>query len=49
MNCENRFFEGNSPLTDKGKINWRLKNIDVLKEKYDIPKPSSSGSFTVIF
>ncbi|EAA8370440.1 DUF3289 family protein, partial [Salmonella enterica] len=49
MNCENRFFEGNSPLTDKGKINWRLKNIDVLKEKYDIPKPSSSGYFTVIF
>ncbi|MFU9136352.1 DUF943 family protein [Erwinia tasmaniensis] len=37
------------PLTDKGKINWWLKNKEILKEKYDIPKPSSSGYFTVIF
>ncbi|MBT0723948.1 DUF943 family protein [Rosenbergiella sp. S61] len=39
----------NFPLTDKGKINWWLKNKDILEEKYDIPKPSSSGYFTVIF
>ncbi|MEI2266816.1 DUF943 family protein [Erwinia sp. CGal63] len=39
----------NFPLTDKGKINWWLKNKDRLKEKYDIPKPSSSGYFTIIF
>lgn len=37
------------PPTDKGKINWWLKNKDMLKEKYDIPKPSSSGYFTIIF
>ncbi|AVJ19855.1 hypothetical protein CLM71_23260 [Serratia sp. MYb239] len=37
------------PLTDKGKINWWLKNKDMLKAKYDIPKPSSSGYFTIIF
>jgi len=39
----------NFPLTDKGKINWWLKNKDRLKEKYNIPKPSSSGYFTIIF
>ncbi len=37
------------PLTDKGKVNWWLKNKDMLKAKYDIPKPSSSGYFTIIF
>ncbi|MDU5783425.1 MAG: DUF943 family protein [Pantoea sp.] len=37
------------PPTDKGKIAWWLKNKDMLKEKYDIPKPSSSGYFTVVF
>ncbi|WP_313396929.1 DUF943 family protein [Pantoea septica] len=37
------------PPTDKGKIAWWLKNKDKLKEKYDIPKPSSSGYFTVVF
>ncbi|WP_312140652.1 DUF943 family protein [Pantoea septica] len=37
------------PPTDKGKIAWCLKNKDKLKEKYDIPKPSSSGYFTFIF
>lgn len=37
------------PFTDKGKINWWLKNKNMLKEKYNIPKPSLSGSFTVIF
>lgn len=39
----------NLPFTDKGKINWWLKNKDLLKAKYDIPKPSPSGYFTVIF
>ncbi|OON38945.1 hypothetical protein BTJ39_16435 [Izhakiella australiensis] len=37
------------PLTDKGKINWWLKNKDILKEKYDIPQPKKDGNFTVIF
>jgi len=37
------------PSTDKGKINWWLKNKDMLKEKYDIPKLSPSGYFTIIF
>ncbi|WP_312064488.1 DUF943 family protein [Pantoea septica] len=37
------------PPTDKGKIAWWLKNKDMLKEKYDIPKPSSYEYFTVIF
>ncbi|MCP1438925.1 hypothetical protein J3D56_002361 [Erwinia persicina] len=39
----------NFPQTDMGKINWWLKNKDTLKEKYNIPNPSSSGYFTVIF
>ncbi|MTD39314.1 DUF943 family protein, partial [Erwinia sp. CPCC 100877] len=37
----------NFPLTNKGKINWWLKNKDMLKEKYNIPKPASYGSWTV--
>ncbi|SCB84438.1 DUF943 family protein [Kosakonia oryziphila] len=37
------------PVTDKGKVNWWLKNKDMLRDKYDIPKPSSSGNFTIIF
>ncbi|ARJ42709.1 hypothetical protein B1H58_12200 [Pantoea alhagi] len=37
------------PPTDKGKINWWLENNSILKKKYNIPKPSSSGSFTIIF
>lgn len=39
----------NFPPTDKGKINWWLKNKDVLKDKYSIPKPDSSGYFYVTF
>lgn len=39
----------NFPFTDKGKIDWWLKNKDMLKEKYDIPKPDKDGSFTVTF
>lgn len=38
----------NFPLTDKGKINWWRKNKNLLKEKYNIPKPSSSGNSTWI-
>ncbi|CAI2022284.1 Enterobacterial putative membrane protein (DUF943) [Serratia plymuthica] len=39
----------NFPFTDKGKINWWLKNKGILKEKYNIPKPASDGFYTVIF
>jgi len=39
----------NFPFTDKGKINWWLKNKEILKEKYKIPSPSPYGSFTVNF
>ncbi|MFC0139467.1 DUF943 family protein [Erwinia mallotivora] len=37
------------PPTDKGKINWWLKNKDMLKDKYGIPKPDSDGYFYVTF
>ena len=33
------------PPTDKGKINWWLKNKDILKDKYGIPKPDKNGYF----
>ncbi|AIR59550.1 membrane protein [Cedecea neteri] len=39
----------NFPYTDKGKIDWWLKNKDILKEKYQIPKPRDDGFFEVIF
>ena len=39
----------NFPFTDKGKIDWWMKNKGMLKEKYGIPKPDSEGSFTVSF
>ncbi|WP_390215181.1 DUF943 family protein [Brenneria goodwinii] len=39
----------NFPLTDRGKIDWWLKNREMLKEKYAIPKRSSYGSFTITF
>jgi len=39
----------NFPITEKGQINWWLKNKDILKSTYAIPKSSSYGSFTVIF
>ncbi len=39
----------NFPPTDKGKINWWLKNKDMLKDKYGIPKPDSDGYFYVTF
>ena len=37
------------PFTDKGKINWWLKNKDRLKSRYDIPRPASDGNYTVMF
>lgn len=37
------------PFTDKGKISWWLENKDMLKKKYDIPKPDKDGFFEVIF
>ncbi|MCT4716714.1 DUF943 family protein [Enterobacteriaceae bacterium H18W14] len=37
------------PVTDKGKISWWLKNKDMIKDKYNIPKLSSSGNFTIVF
>lgn len=37
------------PFTDKGKINWWLKNKEMLKDKYGIPKPDSDRSFTIVF
>ena len=37
----------NFPVTDRGKIDWWLKNKDMLKRQYDIPKPASYGNYTV--
>ncbi|SCC13005.1 DUF943 family protein [Kosakonia oryziphila] len=37
------------PITNKGKINWWLENKDILKEKYNIPKPEQDGYFVIIF
>ncbi|MGF9659397.1 DUF943 family protein [Pantoea agglomerans] len=39
----------NFPPTDKGKINWWLKNKDMLKNKYDIPMPERNGYFYTTF
>ncbi|MDX5628458.1 MULTISPECIES: DUF943 family protein [unclassified Brenneria] len=39
----------NFPLTNRGKIDWWLKNGAMLEEKYAIPKRSSYGSFTITF
>ncbi|KAF6661479.1 DUF943 family protein [Enterobacteriaceae bacterium EKM102V] len=33
------------PPTDKGKINWWLKNKEMLNDKYGIPKPDRNGHF----
>lgn len=37
------------PPTDKGKINWWLKNKNMLKDKYGIPRADSDGYFYVTF
>lgn len=39
----------NFPITDKGQINWWLKNKDMLKKRYNLPKPAPYGDYTVIF
>ncbi|WNJ79772.1 DUF943 family protein [Cedecea neteri] len=35
------------PFTNRGKINWWLENKDMLKAKYDIPRPASHGGYTI--
>ena len=37
------------PPTDKAKINWWLKNKDMLNDQYDIPKPDRNGHFYLTF
>ncbi len=39
----------NFPFTDKGKISWWVENRYFLKDHYFIPKPSSSGHFSITF
>lgn len=39
----------NFPFTNKEKVSWWLKNRDMLKEKYNIPKPAPYGGFTITF
>lgn len=39
----------NFPITDKGQVDWWLRNRDILKKRYNIPKPALSGDYTVIF
>jgi len=39
----------NFPFTDRGKINWWLKNNNILKEKHHIPEPGSDGFYSVTF
>jgi len=39
----------NFPFTDKGPINWWQSNKDMLKNRYNIPKPASYEGFTIIF
>ena len=35
------------PFTDKGKINWWLKNKEMLKSRHNIPKPDPDDSYTI--
>ncbi|MBK4724197.1 DUF943 family protein [Pantoea agglomerans] len=37
------------PLTDKGKIEWWLKNKNMFQTKYNVPKPDESGIYNVVF
>ncbi|WP_418946845.1 DUF943 family protein [Serratia rubidaea] len=39
----------NFPLTDKGKIDWWLKNNEKLKKEHTAPVPDSDGFFEVTF
>lgn len=36
------------PFTDKGKIDWWLKNKSMMKAKYATPQPEADGSYNVI-
>lgn len=38
----------NFPLTDSGKITWWLKNKDLLKAKYNVPKPEKDDGYFFI-
>ncbi|WP_434747210.1 DUF943 family protein [Pantoea sp. Lu_F5_004] len=37
------------PFTDQGRINWWKENKDMLKERYEVPRPDVDGFFTVVF
>ncbi|WP_232370015.1 DUF943 family protein [Xenorhabdus lircayensis] len=39
----------NFPLTNWGKVHWWNKNKEMLKERYDVPRPDYDGSYEVIF
>ncbi|WP_261641638.1 DUF943 family protein [Erwinia mallotivora] len=39
----------NFPCTDKGKINWWLKNKNTIGKKYQIPTPDRNGNFSLTF
>jgi len=39
----------NFPITDAGKIKWWLKNKELLKNKYNIPRPGENGNFYMNF
>ena len=39
----------NFPITDAGKIKWWLKNKELLKNKYNIPRPGENGNFYINF
>ena len=37
------------PLTAKGKIKWWLENKEMLKSRYNTPRPDPDGSYTISF
>lgn len=37
------------PLTEKGRIEWWLVNINSLRERYNIPQPAEDGSYSMVF
>lgn len=39
----------NFPFTDRGKINWWLKNKEMLKTRYGIPESDPNGDFYITF
>ncbi|QKJ88895.1 Enterobacterial putative membrane protein [Paramixta manurensis] len=38
----------NPPLTDKGKLDWWVRNAAMFKEKYNIPAPLKSNEYFII-